>query len=242
MRPTAYNANWERIHKMATKIDITDDKKVFDVAKPGKSAPEPTARPIIVSRGPQVEDPMVSKVAPSAGRQPSSAPTVKAAPAAEETEAKPEATAASSSSLSSSKRITITPLHNDKPAESVDTGKTAAEPTPEAETPEEPEKADVNPEEPAAGSAQAEVNAVAEQAGPAKKDKEDAKQKEELEKLAASKEYFVPIGEARQTRMLERFLIIVLAVLLLGLVGFNLAIDAGLIETDIRPLFDLIKN
>lgn len=36
------------------------DKKVFDVAKPGKSAPDPTTRPVIVGHKPLVQDPMVN--------------------------------------------------------------------------------------------------------------------------------------------------------------------------------------
>lgn len=35
-------------------------KQVFDVAKPGKSAPSPTSRPVIIGKGPILKDPMVS--------------------------------------------------------------------------------------------------------------------------------------------------------------------------------------
>lgn len=226
---------------MVTKA--SDTKKVFDVAKPGKSAPDPNSRPIIVSRGPQVEDPMVSKKPPSDDLPPS-APVVSVSPATAEGKTTPESTAASISSLSSSRRITINPLHDDTPPETVDTGKaeesTAPEDTEEKEPTEPEDKEEAAPET----SSAAAVNAVAEQAGAAKKGKnqEDTAQKEATEKLVESRQYFVPIGETRQSRMLERSLIIVLVVLLLGLVGFNLAIDAGLVQTDIRPLFDFIKN
>lgn len=226
---------------MATKAD--DTKKFFDVAKPGKTAPDPSSRPIIVSRGPQVEDPMVSKK-PPADSQPPSAPTVSASSAAAGSETAPSATAASSSNLSSSKRITITPLHDDVPPQTVATDTTEDSPAPESTEEQAVEPPEQRAEEPAAVSSAATVNAVAEQAGPAKKDKnqEDVAQKEAIEKLVESRQYYVPIGETRQSRMLERILIIVLALMLLGLIGFNLAIDAGLIQTDIRPLFDFIKN
>src|SRR5690348_15469367 len=42
------------------------DKKVFDVAKPGKSAPSSSAKPIIITNRPVLKDPMVTAEAPSA--------------------------------------------------------------------------------------------------------------------------------------------------------------------------------
>jgi hypothetical protein len=44
---------------MATTDNSADDKKAMDVAKPGKSTPDTTARPVIVTHKPMVQDPMV---------------------------------------------------------------------------------------------------------------------------------------------------------------------------------------
>lgn len=38
----------------------SNNKPVFDVSKPGKSAPSATSRPVIVNHGPMMKDPMVS--------------------------------------------------------------------------------------------------------------------------------------------------------------------------------------
>ncbi len=40
-----------------------DDKKLMDVSRPGKSAPSATSRPIIVTHGPIMQDPMVNDTA-----------------------------------------------------------------------------------------------------------------------------------------------------------------------------------
>lgn len=55
------------------------NKKVFDVAKPGKSAPDASSRPIIIGHKPMIQDPMMSAPAAHVTEpedKPSSAPTV----------------------------------------------------------------------------------------------------------------------------------------------------------------------
>src|SRR5688572_11245924 len=45
---------------MAASKDKLDTKRVMDVSKPGKSAPDSSSRPIIVGHKPMIADPMVN--------------------------------------------------------------------------------------------------------------------------------------------------------------------------------------
>lgn len=59
------------------KKDKSKDPKVFDVAKPGKSAPAPTSKPIIITNRPVLKDPMMSEGSDqSPDEQPTAPPPV----------------------------------------------------------------------------------------------------------------------------------------------------------------------
>lgn len=224
-------------------------KKVFDVAKPGSSPPDTTTRPLIVGHKSEVTDSTLAKPAPAAE---SKSITIKSAqsavmPAAEKTE-ETEAVAPKEEHLSPTAHKIIQPISHDEAeadAEKAPAGDQVQPPTPE-DSPAEAEVAPSEPaDEPSESSDAAVLDAVVEQTGSNKKSIEDAEaaaQKEALEKLIASKQYFLKIDESKHVRGFERFMIGLLLVLLLGLIGFDLAIDAGLIETDIKPFVDLIKN
>ncbi len=216
--------------------------KVMDVAKPGKSAPSTTSRPVIVGHGPMMQDPMVNDqndskkeentekvvvhgpkvIAPLGISNGSTEETKKAEPpGAPEPPAEPEATPE-----------TLKP--EDQPTE-------AAEPKPDAQP--EPQKAEATPEpakdEPSEDGA---VDALAEQAAKAKKPPEDveaAKRQEALDKLVTEKKYFVPIGQVSRRRharwALFLFILLVLAA------ACVLAVDAEVVDLGIDLPFDLIK-
>ncbi len=216
-------------------------KKVFDVAKPGKSQPAPTSRPIIVNHSPEVQDPMFAKT--------SSAPKIKTTSIAvggheDEEDKSPESTAASTATLSSVDRVTITPpSHNDtdKEPEAPSGDKQGLEA--DSDSVVLTEESDTS--ELSGASDSAAVDAIAEQANLNKKHKEtpeEASKREALEKLIENKKYFLPIDEAKHIHALERILFVMLVIFLIGLVAADLAIDAGLIKTEIKPVIDLIKN
>jgi hypothetical protein len=88
------------------------------------------------------------------------------------------------------------------------------------------------------------VDAVAEQATANKTQQgelspEEQKKQEEVTKLIENKKYFVPIGQVAKRRNKRASLAIL--VLLVLLVGFYLAVDAGIIMTTISLPVDLIK-
>lgn len=192
------------------------NKQVFDVEKPGKSAPSPTSRPVIINHGPMLKDPMVSKP--------------------DDEEAKPAEPALSPTDS----HTVITPPSENKPEDTTpapaaeteeETPKESAEQTKEAE-----QKRQTETKKEAAI-----VEAVADQAATKKKGeltKEDAARLAELEKLVEAQKYFVPIGHTAHHRQ-QKWLIIAL-LLLVVLAGAYLAADAGLLDIGIELPYNVI--
>ena len=214
-------------------------KKVFDVAKPGNSPADATARPLIVGHKSEVADATITQ--PGAA-SPGKMITIKSSDASET--ADETSVEVVQQPISTTSHKTIQPLsHEDTKADTAVAAEAEAPVADEAGA--EPESEDVEPDEPAESSDGAVLDAVAGQAGGSRKSIEEAEaaaKKEAAEKLIASKQYFLPIDESKSVHRFERFMIGLLLVLLLGLIAFDLAIDAGLIKTDIKPFVDLIKN
>lgn len=76
----------------------------------------------------------------------------------------------------------------------------------------------------------------------AKEDKEASVKQEQVDKLVESKKYALPIGEVTRRRNTRIMLVLLLVVIILAAVVANFAIDAGIIQTDIKPLTDVIPN
>ncbi len=206
--------------------------KEMDVVKPGKSAPDSTARPVIVGHKPILQqDPMVNGDSASGlekeDKTAEEKVVVHAAKVIEplKEEAKPEI-------------VTAEPAEP-KPA---DTPAPEAEPDEPAAEPEKDEKPAV--EEPASDDS-AVVDAVAEQAGSKKKkddelSEEEKKKQEAIQKLIEEKKYFVPINVASRKRN-NRISVVILILLLLLVAGY-VVLDMGLVDLGISLPIDLIKN
>lgn len=266
--------------------------KVMDVAKPGKTAPDPSGRPLIQSHQPMVKDPMMSNPKGSVSEveqkeevkpitshtgitiQPFSTGSVEP----DNTQAKTPSKSADEASVPEQKSDNL-PIMPDSvteeyakapkeepkletpqnpvvvdtpPVEEKDTpASSAKEPadlpkdeTPPAEAPSEQESTpSENPE--ATGDDAAAVDAVASEAGakkqlPGQSEEEKAKQAA-LENVIASKQYFVPTSRAK-SRGFSHMITVALVTVLLLAVAVELAIDAGVIKTNIPPVIDLIKN
>lgn len=192
----------------------SNDKKP-DVAKPGKSAPSATARPIIVGHKMLQNDPMVN---------------------GETNQDQPKPA-------------------EEKPAEPGRTGKIIEPPKAEIAADEKlsdikaddttTAKVEATPEEKSAAEDAAIVDAVAEQASSSRKkdgelSEDEKKHQEEIQKLIEDKTYFVPIKLASHKRN-ARWGWAVFILLLLAAGGY-LAVDAGLVSTNIELPIDLIKN
>lgn len=203
-----------------------DGKKTMDIARPGKTPPDASARPVVVSHRPMVQDPMVVS--------------------ADEIVPKEEITAEKPVEAPSHTSKIIQPL-NEQPAEEV--SKEPAEPQEAVETKQEvaAESAQEETKVPASSEA-ALVDAVADKVESGNKKKgnglseaEKAKQ-ETLQKLITEKKYFVPIGHGHHHRRKHGFLTLLLLLVLIASAGGYLAADAGILDVGIKLPVDLIKT
>jgi uncharacterized membrane protein len=227
---------------MATK---DDDKRVFDVAKAGKSEPAATSRPVIVGHKNMIEDPMVTAPASSKLDVKSEEPSGDAITVKHDNDSgdTPEIMVHAGKTVTPPEpTVSEQPKEKEPVAEPTDTPATDTE----AETPAETQESEKEDKEAAPDTTGGAVEAVANQAGAKKKTSEltaeEKARQTAIQKLIESKQYAVKIGATKGTRSTHRLLLVLLVVLVLSLVGADLLIDAGLIRTDIKPVVDLIKN
>ena len=76
---------------------------------------------------------------------------------------------------------------------------------------------------------------------------DEKRQKEELvarqaeaEESIRKKEFFVPIGQVSRRRTTRILTSLVIFILIMGLLGLNFAIDAGMLDIGVQPLTDLL--
>ncbi|HUP26365.1 MAG TPA: hypothetical protein VM124_01820 [Candidatus Limnocylindrales bacterium] len=195
--------------------------KAMDVAKPGKVLPDSSARPVIITHRPMVQDPMVK--------------------ADDKTDDGPDTKTPDSSIKISSG------THGDKVIKPVSESLKAPETNEEIDPKPETSVADDTPESKEDASAEAAVvEAVADQAevSVSKRDgkptEEDKAKAEHLKKLIASKTYFLPVGQVARRR--NRRMSVVLLLLIMLAAGAYLAIDAKVILGNVKLPIELIKN
>ncbi len=181
-------------------------KPISDVSKPGQTGATPTTRPIIISHGGMMKDPMVSGSAAASDL---------------EEEAKPVAPVIQTPTRAK----VIQPV-------SVEPPKTEPSEKPAEAEQEAPEESTASPEP---VSDEAVVDAVIEQATTKKKDgrlsEEEIKQQEAINKLITDKTYFVPIGQVRRRHRRYALLVsLVIALLVVG--GLTYAIQSGRLKLD----------
>lgn len=223
--------------------------KAFDVIAPGKTTPQPTARPIIVTNRPMIKDPMEPVI-----------DRIASTPAPGET---PEVASRVGRTIASAK--TVMPLQKDTPSIAEPNSTMASQPvaaentshqpavsTITSETPKEP----TNTEAAAARTQQAAsatrdsvpgaVDSIAEEhmdagggadgpqpgdvaaAEKAATDKAAEAERAAQEKVIASGQYYLPIADKKH-RGVQRALLVLLLVLLLTLVWLDVALDAGIV-------------
>jgi serine/threonine-protein kinase len=211
-------------------------KTIIDVAHPGKSAPSDNSKSVIVNSRPLLKDPMV--VTDNAAEMPAKEPVKPIPPAEPEPEpAEPEAK--SDPELKPSPEKVVEPPAD---ASSSDEPEVAPEPQPKAETEPEP-KPEPKPEvaeddekkdqPPAKGSPeQLEAEAAA-----------AAKHQADVEKLADSKQYYLPINTAEK-RKAKRFVVLgILLSVILVLAWADIALDAGLVHVNsVKPVTHFFSN
>lgn len=190
---------------------------VSDVTKPGQNPPSATSRPVITVHKGIMKDPMVS--------------------------GKDDKPVAADKKITKTSERVLAPLNTETA-----TAKTPKNPEPvsPAET-EQPVATDTevaavpatdNPPSLAGGIAKAEKGIeLKTDTGPSK---EDIERREHIDELINSGEYFLPIGQITSRRNTKRFLAVFMILLIIGLIGAYLAVDAGLIQTDVKLPFEIL--
>lgn len=213
---------------------VSSPPKVFDVIAPGKVAPTPTARPIIVTNRPIIKDPMAPANPPisqDAGESAShvgrtivtTAPEV-AAMAAKSAETIPKSNAEPAlvaEKLKFAKDAALSPIDEApaaalaSPVASVSTADSIAdlEDRDDGASSDKPQPGD------AAAAAQAEKERVTETERMAQ------------EKIIASGQYYLPIAtDATRRREVRRAVLVLAIVIILALVWLDVAMDAGIVH------------
>lgn len=178
------------------------DSKVFDVAKPGKTAADATSKPIIVTKHTLMADPMVN----------------------ESTE-EPKKDDAPALTAPSASKLKIEPLkHDDEPAAPAASEAPATETT--AETP--PPAVDGIPEteEPTGRNQLKDPGVDAEDLAARKAAEREA----QLNKIAEAKTYYLPINQVEHRRNKRAVVLGSILVIILGLAWADVALDAGLVS------------
>lgn len=253
-----------------------DGEGIFDVSKPGKSAPSATSRPIIVTSRPILQDPMFAPDAkPAAAAKPSEKITVQpisiqvrhddgsdGQPKAEETTVKPlvepipepdthdkDEVAAPAEEAPEAQKPAATDEASkpkDEAAEAQSEEATQEEPKPAADTSAGSQKEEAV-EEPAEQTGEDKAKPALspeEQEAAAKRAEEEiAAHTAAIQKLAESREYYLPINslESRKTR---RFVLLgAVLILVLGAAWVDVALDAGLVQlSGVKPLTHFFTN
>jgi len=222
---------------MAASDSTADDKRVFDVEKPGKSAPDTTSRPVIVGHGPMMEDPMVHKqetvdTYDTAAHRPSgSVGNVKQ-------EMKIDQLADDKKTEPSTEKTSPVDEGTDvkKDDDSTDVDKTEV-----SETKQPKEAAESQP----SSNESAVVDAVVDQAGAKKKEQdvsdEELAKRAHIEKLIDEKTFFVKVGQVRRKRNTIRLLEVILLLLIVTIITGYVLIDAGIVQSNIKLPHKFLK-
>ncbi len=211
---TNYDTTTNQRQTMTPNTD-DPDKRIFDVAKPGKTAASAQSRPVIVGHRTLLQDPMV---------KPSNSEDAK-----EEAPKTDEPTATSSPS-----GHTITP-----PQEQSSSPTPAAKPEENQQNPNTEEETKP-PEQDRETSVYNGPAALKEQTR-LQQQAELAKQ-ENLHKLVDDKRYYVPIGEQKRSRTIRHLLLALIGILLLAIILADLLVDTGIIKTSVKPPVQIFHN
>lgn len=248
----------------------SNPRQVFDVARPNKSRPSATAKPVIVTNRPLLQDPMVN--ATSADEPSATAPLLTSLssklniqPLASYTEPiEPLEAATASIMVEAPLRESLpegsSPISELVEQNRVEAAETAAAPEIAYEAPAiEPSEAAaeavpteplplLQPEAPHKSSANPIGDAPKDGALVTDKDLADDEDEVDeneakIQKLVLEKRYFLPIN-SQEKRRTDRFVVLgIVLILLLVAAWADIALDAGLVHIDgLKPLTHLFSN
>ncbi len=243
-----------KITRRTKMAEHNKSSKSMDIATKGKKMPDTSARPIIVTHRPIMQDPMVTKDETPVSPTPQLARSGKAlTPDTTETdgqENEPEQTTNAEEPEQPQETQPEETPKPDEPAQEVAKDGVKDEPA-ERQSAEPDTKKDES--KPVASQTEdkdtqaAVVDAVVDQADvSSKKLKDDEARAEQetrdkLAKLIADKKYFVPIGQVKKRKNRRNLVVLTLVVLVAVAVVYLLA-DAGIIDTGIKLPFRVIGS
>lgn len=229
------------------KASDSTDGKVFDVARPGKSMPSASSRPVIVTYKPNVSDPMVS---PKNSEKSDNDETTD--------DDGPSAGEGADMVMAAPKKGRIEPLHTDivpdngqleeseeKEAKDEDNDISSAEGTKDQSAIEENEVQKPSDEDEASD----EISDMAAEATTkkqvqneaAKQEVEATKKQAEVDALINNKQFFVPINAVQKRRSMK-LVVILFVIIFVAAAGFIAALDAELLDIGIKPPTDFIQK
>lgn len=227
----------------SAKTTKTKTAPVMDVAKPGKTPPDASSRPIIVAHRPMVKDDTVStETAAEAGNtsdEGEKIPVSRTAPKVIKpltTEESPESPVEEPSEVTAAKQSPSEPEQTEAEASDSETPEAPSEDSESTAPSEEGEESEAPPtsDETSASEEEATVNAVAGQTPDKKAEaaqaEADRKQQEHLSQLIADKKYHLPIRSAKRRRRTGWLALLLIIVLLLG-AGFYMLRYTDLVDT-----------
>jgi hypothetical protein len=232
--------------KKTDSSDSEDEKRVFDVSKPGETAASPNSKPVIVRRSMIKKDPMFSgdgeKNKDEDSEKPGKAETLAVSV---KDVADPETKSDDPEEKPDKKNKQEEKPSADKPAETK--SEDSDQPKPENDKPNQETDGpqdDASSEDAPNNSDAAAVETLAGDAKTAREAKNQSKANEEAaqerQKLIDSKQYFLNIGEAKRRRTGARVLTVLIILLILAVGIYLLALDAEIIEGSIEPLTDIL--
>lgn len=212
---------------MATKK--SSSAKSMDIQKPGSGAPDSSARPIVVTNRPMLQDPMVVNDKKDDAEKPSESAENK------------QTLATSAKTISLPKESEPKNVPKD---ESVDVQPPIVEAKPVDKTPEMP-KADEQAEEAAKDAAVVDAVIASSRKGSESSETDklveaDDKRKQVVETLIKEGKYIVPIGQVSR-RKHKRNALVLLVFLVAGAATY-FAVIQGMIEQPLDSLFNFLDN
>ncbi len=200
-----------------------------DVMKPNRAGASPTSRPIIIRHGPMMADPTITKPDPNDAQQSTHEKNVSNTHRKNKViEAPQEEVSPVPEGSSRSDAASIAPNRKSETVESNESAAAYVTEEPRGDSEESRDAQIINEEEP--------------KSSPSGLSKEEQARLNTTAQLTESKKYFLPIREAKRKRRARMTLLLLVLFLVIGIVTADLLIDAGIIQTDIPPLANLIKN
>jgi hypothetical protein len=226
-------------------------KPIADVAKPGTTAPSPSAKPVIVTNRPMLKDPMVVDDKSAADSAASGENiTVKVTSQAKSLQPAAESDAATAPELPAEEKTTASDAEAAPPPPTTDQEKKLTETSKKSAAKPEPKTAAKSPAPPKTETADTDDQDDDQKAAPmpseAEQEAAEAAQAEHdaaIQKLIDSKQYNLSINTVEKRKSKHFVILGVILSLVLAAAWADIALDAGLVHIHgVKPVTHFFSN